>query len=121
MSISAGDKFYFQETPGLTKEPVGSAPDIRSQSDADDPYQFRRGFRVYHNGDRGPDLPWRTSWWKAISNRRRSASARHKWDYDEDYGYYKQHMSDPWCFSSNTTETERFGYQSHYQKNNRVS
>ena len=55
------------------------------------------------------------------SNRRRSASPGHKRDYDEDHGDYDQYMSNPGCFSSDTTGTECFGDQSNDQKDDRVS
>jgi hypothetical protein len=55
------------------------------------------------------------------SNRRRPSSAADKRDYDENQGDYEQYMSNPRCFSSDTTGTECFGYEGNYQKDDRVS
>jgi len=55
------------------------------------------------------------------SNGRRATSSGHERYDDEDHGDNEQHMSNPGRFSSYTTGTERFGYQSNDQKNDRVS
>src|ERR1700686_481919 len=55
------------------------------------------------------------------SNHRRPTSSAHKRDNDEDQGNYQQHMSNPGCFSSDTTGTECFGHQGNNQEDDRVS